>query len=108
MSTDDEYDLDKVGDLVELANANTVTDTAGLKRCIRDHDLVFGIWQDPESPLGVDYLIIKGMGTLARIMRTETERVSVTAVRCRCAEEAEAMRRRYGDQAARVLPLREP
>ncbi len=51
MSTDDEFDLDKVRDLVELANANTVTDTASLKRCIRDHNLVFGIWQDPESPL---------------------------------------------------------
>jgi hypothetical protein len=52
--------LDLVHDLVERANANTITDAADLDQCIREHDLVFGIWQEDGLPLGVGQSIIKG------------------------------------------------
>ena len=102
-------DLDMVRDLVERANANTITDIADLERCIRDHDLVFGVWQETEGPLEVGHSIIKGLGALERIRRTgNSEGLAITAVRCREAEEAEAMRQVYGDQPAEVLPLKCP
>ena len=109
MNHDITQDLDMVRDLVERANANTITDMADLERCIRDHDLVFGVWQKTEGPLEVGHSIIKGRGALERIRRTgDTEGLAITAVRCLNAEEAEAMRQQYGDQPAEVLPLKKP
>ena len=105
---DNAANLDLVRDLVERANANTISDAADLEQCIRGHDLVFGIWQEAGSPLGVGHSIIKGRGTLERIKRTGAEGLAITAVRCRNAEEAEAMRQVYGDQPALVVPLKEP
>lgn len=105
---DDATNLDLIRDLVERANANTITDAADLEQCIRGHDLVFGIWQEDALPLGVGHLIIKGRGALERMKRAEAEELAITAVRCQSAEEAEAMRQVYGDQPAQVLPLRDP
>ena len=99
--------LDLVRDLLERANANTITDAADLERCIRGHDLVFGIWPEDGLSLGVGYSIIKGGGALERIKRAESEGLAITAVPCLNAEEAEAMRELYGDQPAQILPLRE-
>jgi hypothetical protein len=104
---DDTY-AEMVRDLVKRANANPVTDAADLEQCIRDHDLVFGVWQEDGAPLGVGTSIIKGKGTLERIKRTTAEGLAITAVPCRDAEEAEAMRQLYGDQPAQILPLRDP
>ncbi len=104
---DDTY-VDMVRNLVERANANPITDAADLDQCMRDHDLVFGVWQEDGAPLGVGTSIIKGRGALERIKRTETGGLKVTAIHCRNAEEAEAMRQLYGDQPAQVLPFREP
>ena len=105
---DDAEYLDVVRDLVERANANPVNDAADLNRCIQNHDLVFGVWQEEGAPGGVGTTIIKGKGPLERIKRTEAEELAVTAVHCRNADEAEAMRQVYGDQPAQVLPLRDP
>ena len=70
---------------------------------------MFGVWQEEGAPGGVGTSIIKGKGPLSRIVRLdEDEGLAVTAVRCRNAEEAEAMRQLYGDQPAQVLPLRDP
>ncbi len=99
--------LDLVRDLLERANANTITDAADLEQCIQSHDLVYGNWQEDRLPLGVGYTIIKGRGALERIKRAEAEGLAITAVHCLNAEEAEAMRELYGDQPAQILPLRE-
>ena len=104
----DDTHAEMARDLVERANANPIFDAADLEQCIQGHDLVFGIWQEDGAPLGVGHSIIKGRGALERIKRTETEGLAITAVRCRNAEEAEAMRQLYGDQPAQVLPLRDP
>ena len=103
---DDAEYLDLVRDLVKRANVNPVNDAADLEQCIRNHDLVFGVWQEEGAPGGVGTSIIKGKGPLERIKRTEAEMLAVTAISCRCAEEAEAMRQVYGDEPAQVLPLR--
>ena len=100
--------LDMIRDLVEMANKTTISDAADLDQCIRDHDLVFGVWPDDTSPLGVGHSIIKGRGALERVKRTGAEGLAITALRCRNADEAEAMRQLYGDQPAQVLPLRDP
>ena len=107
MDDDDTY-IDLVRFLVERSKANTINDTADLEQCIQDHDLVYGIWQEDGAPLGVAHSIIKGRGTLERIKRAEAEALEITAVLCRNAEEAEAMRQVYGDQPAQVLPFRGP
>jgi hypothetical protein len=104
---DDQY-IDMVRDLVEKANANPIVDATDLEQCIREHDLVFGVWQEEGTPLGIGTSIIKGKGTLERIKRAETEGMMITAVPCRNADEAEAMRQLYGDQPAQVLPFRDP
>ena len=67
----------------------------------------YAMTQDDTSPLGVGHSIMKGRGALERVKRTGTEGLEITAVRCRNAEEAEAMRQLYGDQPAQVLPLRD-
>ncbi len=100
--------LDMIRDLVEMANKTRIADAADLDQCIQNHDLVFGVWQDDTTPLGVGHSIIKGRGALERVKRTGTEGLAITAIRCRNAEEAEAMRQLYGDQPAQVLPLRDP
>ncbi len=105
---DDATYLDLVRFLVERANANPITNPADLERCIRGHDVVYGIWQEDAAPGGVGHSIIKGKGPLERIKRTEAEELAITAVRCLNAEEAEAMRQVYGDQPAQVLPIKEP
>ncbi len=106
---DNTTNLDLVRVLVALANANTTTDAADLEQCIRDHDVVFGVWQESVSQLGVGHSIIKGRGPLERIVRIgESEGLTITAIRCGNAEEAEAMRQVLGDQPAQVLPLRDP
>ncbi len=107
MDDDGKY-LDLVRYLVERANANPITDTADLEQCIRGHDVVYGIWQEGGAPGGVGHSIIKGKGPLERIKRTGAEELTITAVRCLNAEEAEVMRQVYGDQPAQVLPLRNP
>ena len=109
MNDDAPQDLDMVRDLVERASANPIADKDDLERCIRDHDLVFGVWQETEAPLGVGHSIIKGRGALERSRRTgDAGGLAITAVRCLNAEEAEAMRQVYGDQPAEVLPLKNP
>ena len=105
---DDATNLDMVRDLVRRANTNTVADAADLDQCIRSHDLVFGVWQEDGLPLGVGHLIIKGRGALERIKRTGAGGLTITAVRCQSAEQAEAVRQVFGDQPAQVLPLRDP
>jgi uncharacterized oligopeptide transporter (OPT) family protein len=102
---DDQY-VEMVRNLIERASANTITDATDLELCIREHDLVFGVWQEEGAPLGVGTSIIKGKGTLERIKRAVTEGVKITAVSCQNADEAEAMRQLYGDQPAQVLPFR--
>ena len=100
--------LDMIRNLVEMANKTPIGDVVDLDQCIRSHDLVFGVWQDDTTPLGVGHSIIKGRGALECVKRTGTEWLAITAIRCRNAEEAEAMRQVYGDQPAQVIPLRDP
>lgn len=42
-----EFDMVRmIRDLVKRVSANPITDTTDLDRCIRDHVLVFGVWQE--------------------------------------------------------------
>ncbi len=55
-------------------------------------------WNDPDAEHGVGAKIIKGEGTLEVMAhKGESQKMAVTAVRCGSAEEAEAMRRVFGD-----------
>ncbi len=106
---DDATNAGLVRFLVAEANANAITDAADLEQCFRKFGVVFGVWQERDSELGVEITIIKGRGSLERIRRIdEGETLSITAVRCKNADEAEAMRQLYGDQPAEVVLLREP
>jgi len=93
---------DFVEKLVRMANSNAdgVEGPAvdGLRATIDSAEIVFGIWQDADSPYGVNYHVIKGLPGLHAVVDSGVAAAkSITAVRCRNFEEAEAMRRVFGD-----------
>jgi hypothetical protein len=60
---------------------------------IADNDVVYGVWQDPTEKHGVGILLIKGANRLRDITATGTPApLSMTAIRCTCLEQAEALR----------------
>ena len=86
--------------LVEMANASQVRDTDDLRRVFETHDVVFGVWTDPEAEYGAGVMLIKGIGQLDQILFSGiSEEASITAVPCRSPEEAIDMRRVLGDVA---------
>ncbi len=86
--------------LVEMANASLVRDTDDLRRVFETHDVVFGVWPDAEAEHGVGVMLIQGVGQLERVRFSGiSEDASLTAVPCRSPEEAEAMRKVFGDVA---------
>ena len=54
--------------LTDMANANMALmdgTTAPFEKLIREHDVVFGVWQDDTFPGGIDVYTIKGRHKLA-------------------------------------------
>ncbi len=86
--------------LVEMANTSQVRDTDDLRRVFETHDVVFGVWTDPEAEYGAGVMLIKGVGQMDQIVFSGiSQEMSVTAVPCRDPDEAEAMRQVFGDVA---------
>ncbi len=101
-SEDDEVgeNIELTERLVEMANASQARDTDDLRRVFETHDVVFGVWQDAEAEHGVGVMLIQGVGQLEQIRFSGiSEDASLTAVPCRSPEEAEAMRKVFGDVA---------
>ncbi len=66
-------------------------------------DLVLGLWEDPTEPGGVAVAALKGHGRLMLISQgTRSVPMVISAIRCTCAEEAEAMCRTFGDGRAKI------
>ena len=102
ISEDDEVgeNIDLTKRLVEMANASPARDTDDLRRVFEAYDVVFGVWTDAEAEYGAGVMLIKGVGQLEQIKFSGiAEDASMTAVRCRSPEEAEAMRQVFGDVA---------
>ena len=102
---DREWDAYKA-QIVETANA-VGAEMAGcgieaFRLLLAANDVAFGIWQDRAEPDGVGMLVLKGQQTLREVIVAGKSRaVALTAIPCRCLEEAEALRRTIGEADAR-------
>ena len=86
--------------VAQKANETDVVDADGLRQLVDHHDLVWGVWNDPQSECGVACGIIKGEGALQVGIHTGVpQNMAWTAVKCRNAEETEAMRQVFGDKS---------
>ena len=88
--------------LVAMANERAVSGFPStsdeLRDVIEDHDVVFGVWQDASQPMGVGWRLIKGDAFLhVSVDEHGRMKTKMTAIPCREAEEAEAMRRVFGE-----------
>ena len=94
----------EIGSIVKMANGNRPAIEQGGMPTVQDlvlrNDLVFGVWQDSAAPSGVATTIVKGKSRLLAIIKEQaSETLSITAVPCTCAEQAEALKRVHGDSA---------
>jgi hypothetical protein len=70
-----------------------------VKRIIAEGDVVFAVWQDPEAEYGVGCLGLKGKKLLNEIVASQNAQVAqITAVKCKCAEQAIALKQELGDR----------
>jgi len=88
--------------LVDIANARIEDGFTGeggeLQQIIEAHDIIFAVWQDANERDGVGMTLVKGDALLHTIVDTQRAApTNMTAVPCSSLEEAEAMRRVYGD-----------
>ena len=93
---------DFVRKLVDLANCNEALMDGTMepvKRIIAEGDVVFAVWQDPEAEHGVGCLGLKGKKLLNEIVASQNAQVAqITAVKCKCAEQAIALKQELGDR----------
>ena len=85
--------LENLERLVAAADANArrlEARDATLARLFSDAELVWGLWADDRQPGGIAAMLLKGRG--------RAPRSPATAIRCREAAEAEALRRTFGDR----------
>ena len=88
--------------LVDIANGRIEDGFTGeggeLRQVMEAHDVVFAVWQDAGEPDGVGIKLIKGDALLHTSVDTHrTLSTSLTAIPCGELEEAEAIRRVYGE-----------
>jgi len=88
--------------LVDMANARIEDGFTGegdeLRQIIEAHDVVFAVWQDASQRDGVGVTLIKGDELLQTVVDTpRAVGTKLTAIPCSGLEEAEAMRKVYGD-----------
>lgn len=94
------------GQIVEAAN-KVGAEMAGcgiqaLRLLVAAHDIAFGVWQDRREPDGVGMLVLKGHQTLREVIADgESRAVTLTAIPCRDATEAAALREVIGEADAR-------
>ena len=85
------------------ANANQVAIAGGgmatVLKLLQSHDIVFGIWADKSRAGGADFIVVKGIGLLERVvdLRRSVE-MTWTAIPCTCLEQAVALRLVHGDK----------
>ena len=103
---------DLVARFVERANENSKRCQAdgneAMQAIIAGADVVFAIWADPPGSDGFTHSIVKGEGRLMLAgQRWGRTSLDIDAVLVRSSDEAEALRRVYGDGRAEQA-LREP
>jgi hypothetical protein len=89
---------------VEMANANNDEMDGTMervKRIIADNDVVFAVWQDQTEGDGVGMLIVKGQALLRRCIAEGAIQARMSAIKCVCGEQAEALQRVCGERDAR-------
>jgi hypothetical protein len=88
--------------LVDLANRNEAKMDGTMepvRRIIAEGNVVFGVWQDRAEEYGVGYLVVKGAKLLKEILASQTTQVGrISAVACRCREQAVALKQVLGDR----------
>ena len=87
--------------LIAIADANreAMDGTTGpIKRIFADNHIVIGIWQDPNEPNGVGFLVLKG-GNLLREVRKSGKGwpARTSAIPCTCYEQAVAAGQVFGE-----------
>ena len=87
--------------LADMANARVENGFTGagdeLRQIIESHDVVFAVWQDASQPDGVGITLIRGDALLDTSVDTHHPlSTNLTAIPCAEFEEAEAMRKVYG------------
>lgn len=62
-------------------------------------DVVFGVWDDPATPRGFDFRIVKGHEVLQECVASgKTITPSITAIKCISPEQAVALERGYAER----------
>ena len=94
---DREWDAYKAT-IVDAANRTGAEMTGcgieSLRLLVAAHDVAFGVWQDRHEPDGVGMMLLKGHQQMREVVAEGKDRaVSLTAIPCRSAEEAAALRR---------------
>ena len=83
-------------ELVDLANKIRPTltgDFREVRQMIDAVQMAFAVWQDPTAPDGVDFMAVKGVQHMREIIASNRSKaLSMTAIPCVCAEQAEALR----------------
>ncbi|MGX1323879.1 hypothetical protein AB7M17_007332 [Bradyrhizobium sp. USDA 377] len=95
---------------VDLANAFRKTLSAApakkrlamVKRRVSDSDVVFAIWQDPNLPHGVGWILVKGQQIARQVLaNNENATIRVAAIPCIEAAQAQALLQELGEQDLR-------
>ena len=90
---------------VETANRLRSTikgDFVEVRRLVDGHDLVFGVWRDPEEPNGVGMLIVKGHQLMRETIAAGAPlAMTWTAIPCVEGAQAEALRMVAGESDRR-------
>ena len=83
--------------IVDMANetaSRLTTDFTSVRAVCDPAELVFGVWPDMGERDGVGMMVVKGRGHLDFILASGiSENIKVAAIRCICADQAEALRR---------------
>ncbi|MHC2626065.1 hypothetical protein ACVIW2_008097 [Bradyrhizobium huanghuaihaiense] len=94
---------------VELANAFRETLSAApakkrlamVKRRFSDSDVVFAIWQDPNLPHGVGWILVKGQQIARQVLANNENSIRVAAIPCIEAAQAHALLQELGERDMR-------
>ena len=86
--------------LVEMANSHVLDAADDVWSIIDGHDVVFAVWEDDRAEHGVERAMIKGKRFLNELTAPKKlGRARITAIPCKNAAEAEALRLVIGHEA---------
>ena len=82
--------------LIDLANKIRPTltgDFRQVQQLVDGVQMAFAVWQDPTAPDGVGFMAVKGVQHMREVIASNRSKaLSMTAIPCVCAEQAEALR----------------